>query len=222
MDLMNDDMSDKVRLQLPLSLGQRYGPTPTGLVDAKITTEMIRVKITVKIQTSGPIISVISPSHRIELDSYTTHLGRPSRRRSIAKFRSKTYLDRDFVLVIRADKLDAPRCFVERDTRGGTIALQLTVIPKFDLPPVPRQEYLFLVDRSSSMFGDRISVAKESLAMLIHCLPSQNTLFNIFSFGYDCVQLWYNSVTYDELTLQQAVCTPPTDPDCRYDELSDI
>lgn len=208
MDLMNEDLSDKVRLQLPLSFAERYGPTPTEMVDAAIpgSSEKVKVKITVEVQSTGALLSVISPTHDIQLKRYNTHYGRPSRRRMIAKYRSESFLDRDFILVIRADGLDTPRCFAETDPRGGTVALQLMLVPKFDLPPIPKQEYIFLVDRSGSMNHDqKIDVAKESLAMLIRCLPGNDTLFNVFSFGTGCSSLWPQSAPYNEQNLQHAV-----------------
>jgi hypothetical protein len=223
MDLMNEDLSDKVRLQLPLTFGERYGPTPAEMIGAAIpgATEKVKVKITVEVQSTGALLSIVSPSHDVQLKRYNTHYGRPSRRRMIAKYRSKEFLDRDFILVIRADSLDTPRCFVERDPRGGTVALQLMLVPKFDLPPIPRQEYIFLVDRSGSMDSDqKIDVAKESLAMLIRCLPSKDTLFNIFSFGTGCSSLWPQSAPYHEQNLQQAVSsTFPSTSETHGDDL---
>lgn len=208
---MNEELSDKMRFQLPMSLCESHGPIPEEPEDAKGSiSEKTKVEMTVEVQTNGDILSVTSPSHEIELKNYTTHYGRPSRRRMIAKLHSKDFLDRDFILIVQAEGLDNPRCFGERDIGGGTTALQFTLIPKFDLPPVARQEYIFLVDRSGSMNSDqRMDVAKESLALLIRCLPSAETLFNIFSFGTGCSSLWKQSVPYNEQNLTHAVSSNP-------------
>ena len=209
MDLMNCDyLSNKVQLLLPLALGHRYGVLPEKLEDAKGHDRSSKLKITVEIQMSGQILSVTSPSHEqgLVLEDYTTHHGRPSRRRVTAKLRSKTFLDRDFELVIQANELERSRCFVEKDPRfPGTIALQLMLIPHFDPPPIPEQEYLFLIDKSGSMSGGRIETAQKCVSLLLPCLPDQNTVFNIFDFASTHAQLWPGSRKYDSQNVQQAV-----------------
>lgn len=203
-----DFLSNRVQLLLPLALGRRYGALPEQFEDATGNTGLIRLEISVEVQMSGRILSVTSPSHErdLRLERYTTHYGRPSRRRITAKLRSTTYLDRDFELVIGASELERSRCFAEKDPRlSGTIALQLVMIPHFDLPLIPEQEYLFLIDRSRSMRGRRIEVARQSVTLLLRCLPGRNTVFNIFQFSTDHARLWSRSKTYDESNLRQAV-----------------
>ena len=212
MDLMNYDfLSNKVQLLLPLALGQRYGVLPELLEDAKGHLGRVKLKITVEIQMSGQILSVASPSHEsLFVEEYMTHYGRPSRRRVTAKLRSKTFLDRDFELVIQANELERSRCFVEKDPRlPGTIALQLMLIPNFNLPPVPEQEYLFLIDRSGSMHSGKIEMAQQCVSMLLRFLPEENTLFNIFDFADNHRQLWPRSRAYDTQSLQTAVSPGP-------------
>ncbi|KDQ53740.1 hypothetical protein JAAARDRAFT_197188 [Jaapia argillacea MUCL 33604] len=214
MDLMDDEFPDQVRFQLPMCVGERYGDVPPAMENASTASSATRIRITLDIQTSGHIQSVTSPTHTILLIPYRTHYGRSSFRRTTAKFRSTLFLERDFVLVVQAEGLDTPRCFAERarhprgSNNGGngreTIALQLTVVPKFELPPLPAQEYIFLVDRSGSMGGRRIDTAKGTLVMLLRMLPTRGTIFNIFSFGSQTDSLWESSVGYGEDTLNRA------------------
>jgi hypothetical protein len=209
MDLMNYDyLSNKVQLLLPLALGQRYGALPEQLEEAAGHLGRVKLKIAVEIQMSGQILSIHSPSHEQGLffEDYITHYGRPSRRRTTAKFFSKTFLDRDFELVVQANELDRSRCFVETDTRlPGTIALQLMLIPHFQLPPIPEQEYLFLIDRSGSMHSGRLDMAQQCVSVLLRCLPNQNTVFNIFEFDNIHTQLWPQSRPYNDRNVQEAV-----------------
>jgi von Willebrand factor type A domain len=204
MDLLDDEFIDEVRLQLPMSVGCRYGTPPPSLATSAETSTSTRLRITVDIQMSGVIQQISSPTHLIKEAPFVTHAGHASRHRKMTKFRSQTFLTGDFVLLVRADGLDAPRCFAERD-HSGTIALQLTLIPKIRLPPLPSQEYLFVVDRSGSMAGAPITIAKSALSMMLRMLPSSQTLFNIFSFGSVVDSLWPTSQEYSQYSLDSAV-----------------
>jgi hypothetical protein len=210
---MNEDNVDHMRLQLPMHIGERYGDQADLATSAP--SQRTRVRIKADIQTSGLIHDISSPSHPGQLTAarLPTHVpGRDSRRRWTVSYKSKIFLEKDFVLIIHAEHLDAPRCFAELDAhpesgRRATLALQFTVIPKFELPPVLTQEYIFVLDRSGSMEGDRIETAKNTVNMLLRMLPKDNTTFNIFSFGNQCDSLWPSSVLYDAFSLVNSVST---------------
>lgn len=140
----------------------------------------------------GAIKSITSPSHTISPSDVS------------AEFLSESFLEQDFVLVIKADGLNEPRCFAEQHP-SGTVAMQLTLVPQLDLPLISAQEYIFLVDRSGSMGGGRIETAKETLVMLLRALPTKGTTFNIWSFGSSCDSLFAESMPYSASTLAQAV-----------------
>lgn len=210
MNLMDDDLSNQVRLQLPMWVGQRYGRLPEGMVDAAAPSKRTRFRFDAHIQMQGVIGTVSSPSHtNVVVEAYKTYTGRRSRHRVTAKFRSSEYLQKDFVLVVDAASLDKPRCFAEVDPRGSdSLAMQLTLVPKFDVPRVASQEFIFLVDRSGSMgqADDRIGTAKKTLIALLRTLPGDGTMFNIFSFGQRCDSLWTpNSRPYSDTSVAQAV-----------------
>lgn len=216
MDLLDEAIRDCVRLQLPMSIAERYGTPPPAMNNASSATYQTRVRITVDIQTSDVIRDVRSPTHRISLQRYKTRTGRKSQRRLSAVWTSPEFLKGDFVVTIHADGLDKPRCFAEirkrRGPRGGeeeTIAMQLTLVPAFQAPRVPSQEYIFVIDRSGSMNGPSIETAKRTLSMLIRLLPSAQTMFNIFSFGSHVDSLWARSIPLDQTSLDQAVCISP-------------
>lgn len=210
MTLYTGDYVDQVRFQLPSYVGQRYGIPPEGLHNAiQPERDRTRISVTTEIQMSGRIQNITSPSHLSEIEEtrYATHLGRASRRRTTIRFRSNSYLERDFILVIRATDLDQPRCFVEvrKDPRHpDSLALQLTMVPKTKLPSVKAQRYLFLVDRSGSMGGSRIEIAKRVLIMMLRMMPSHSS-FNIFGFGSTHAMWRSSSEPYTQYSLEEAV-----------------
>lgn len=218
MSLMNDDNADEIRFQLPMCVGERYGEPIPELQDASAPSAQTRVRVTADIQTSGRIKSISSPSHSDELTEtrYPTHVGRPSRRRTTVKYRSSSFLERDFVLIVSAENLNKPRCFAElegnpEESDAATLAMQLTIIPNFDLASISTQEYVFLIDRSGSMSGSRIDTAKSTLVALLRMLPSNGTLFNVTSFGSRTESLWPRSQRYAAGSLENAVSnfSPP-------------
>ncbi|KAJ8520584.1 hypothetical protein ONZ45_g2604 [Pleurotus djamor] len=206
--LLNDDNADSVTFHLPAYVGQRYGPLPPALNDAASVSEKTRVHIKADIQTCGRLGKVWSPTHEVKETRYPTHRNRVSRRRTTVSYKSKQYLAKGFLLVIHAQGLDAPRCFAEvsrRSQRHGvsTVAFQLTMVPKFIIPELPCQEYIFLVDRSGSMAGQRIEKAKSTLALLLKLLPTHGTKFNIVSFGDTPQRFSSQSLPYDQATLEK-------------------
>lgn len=202
---MEDDVTDQVRLQLPMYIGFRYGAEPAGMAGACRVPEN-RISISADVRMQGAVKGITSPTHPT-----LTVLPDGSTQPRIAQYTSADFLQQDFVLVVAADGLDAPRCFAQR-APDGSVAMQLSIVPKFNLPPIPTQEYIFLVDRSGSMKGERIEMAKRALVMLLRALPSQGTSFNIFSFGNACDGLWTWSRPYDADTLEEAVCAYCCDP----------
>lgn len=196
---MEDDISDQVRLQLPMCIGMRFGELPQGMLGTR-SIHPDRITISVDVRMQGAVKKVISPTHPTVLVSAreSTDVIRTVRHTS------PDFMMRDFVLLIAADGLDAPRCFAQR-APNGTLAMQLSIVPKFDLPSIPRQEYIFLVDRSGSMGGQRIETAKRALMLLLRSLPSHGSWLNVFSFGSGSDSMWPCSVEYGEQSINQAV-----------------
>lgn len=204
-DLMNDDLADQIRFQLPMCVGERYGQLPDTMLDASNPSRSTRVRVVIGIQTKGDIQSIISPSHPSIRALPFQSDEEPSRNRMVVTYESSNFLTQDFVMNVQAEGLDEPRCFAEKDQKHGSVSMQLTVVPKFDLPPIPSQEYIFLVDRSGSMAGTRIETAKRTLVMLLRSLPAAGTTFNIFSFGTSSSKMFPSSRNYTQASLNEAV-----------------
>lgn len=67
-----------------------------------------------------------------------------------------------------------------------------------------RGEYIFLLDRSGSMEGQRISQATAALTLFIRSLPT-DSFFNVVSFGGDYKKLFDESEKYSNTTVVAAI-----------------
>ncbi|CAL1710157.1 unnamed protein product [Somion occarium] len=207
-DLVHDDVSRGVRLELPFCLGSVSDSMQISQLDTTVAPFLEpEVDIKVRIQTHNKIRNVYSRSHSgvaISLDS--TSQQSASRQHLIAQFHASKSLQQDFELIIEAEEQeDVSRCFAERHPEDpGSVAMHLTFIPQFSLPPSQSQEYIFLIDRSGSMTGERIVMAKHTLVMLLRSLPPEGTTFNVFSFGSSSYSLFASSRPYDDNTLHTA------------------
>ena len=54
---------------------------------------------------------------------------------------------------------------------------------------------MFLIDRSGSMYGERIEKAKEALVIFLKSLP-KDSYFNVYSFGSEYKTLFAMSKKY--------------------------
>lgn len=55
------------------------------------------------------------------------------------------------------------------------------------------------------MRGERIEIARQCMTLLLRCLPSHSTVFNIFLFSTSHAHLWPQSRTYNDPNVQEAV-----------------
>ncbi|KAJ7482239.1 von Willebrand factor type A domain-containing protein [Mycena galericulata] len=213
--LSEDEDNDSIRLHLPIHIGARYGNGPSsGATGNNVgyvwDTNSTFLEIFVNVEAVAPIAKIGCPSH-----SVSTELGPdptlpnaqelPFSNYARVTLSSDSPLDRDFVLTVKSAGLDAPRCVAELHPTHSTVALALTLVPRFTLPDLVRQEYVFVVDRSGSMSGRRMTAAKKALVVMLRSLPAQGSLFQIISFGNGCTKLWEDgSRPYNQLTLEHA------------------
>lgn len=52
--------------------------------------------------------------------------------------------------------------------------MQLTMVPNLGISPTAAQEYIFLIDRSGSMNGNKIETAKNAFVMLLRAQPGHD------------------------------------------------
>ncbi|KAJ7147292.1 von Willebrand factor type A domain-containing protein, partial [Mycena filopes] len=216
-ELSEDEENDSIRFHLPVHIGARYGAAPQSTSSAFRSNAFISsssptpfLNILMSVEAIAPIAKIGSPSHTV-----STELGPdpklpnfkelPFSNYARVSLSSDSALDKDFVLTVKSAGLDTPRCIAELHPTNDTVAMGLTLVPRFKLPDVSRQEFVFMVDRSGSMGGQRIEAAKKALVIMLRALPHQDSLFQIVSFGSSTRSLWpQGSKPYNQATLEEA------------------
>ncbi|BGP23824.1 von Willebrand domain containing protein [Rhodotorula toruloides] len=213
-ELTEGDTSDSIRFHVPAIVGQRYGDQPLFSSKPRPASSKTAFEFSANIEATSTITKVASPSHPVSLDfgpdpSLAHAATFPTANYVRVSFSASTTLEKDIVLAIHAAGLDQPRCVAELHPDGKSAAVSLTLVPRFKLPEVQGQEYIFLVDRSGSMGAwsegeGRIGMARKALVVLLRSLPSTSTSFNVVSFGNDVESLWPRSQPYNQSTLDTA------------------
>jgi Ca-activated chloride channel family protein len=147
------------------------------------------------------IYSIESPSHTIK----TTFNGDDT---TVTFSADKAAMDRDFVLTIAYDKNFANRAFLFKDNDETFIQVDLTPdeLAETGKPDSSSQgrEIVFVLDCSGSMGGESIEAAKKALEIMIRAL-NPDSMFNIYRFGTTFQNLYPQSKSYDENSMQEAL-----------------
>jgi Ca-activated chloride channel family protein len=145
-----------------------YITPPLGVVDYKIDVDLV-------VDLLRPIKSISSPSHNIRLQD----LANDAYRVRLAE--GPEVPDRDFILVCTCEEEESSRGFAYQN-EGNEGVMYLTFVP--EIPPVTDESiynYIFLIDVSGSMSGEKLEQAKNALNICIRNL-SDNDTFNIIAF----------------------------------------
>ena len=194
------------KLTIPTTVAPRYVPIADGSPEAmKIATiphdfnSPVRMILSLDILMQKEIISVTSPSHRIEITDKTKVADYFETK---AKFEGDTKkMDRDLIVYIKSEDPHQPRVMVEKDAMDSHVAM-LTFVPDFHLAE-HQMEAIFLVDCSGSMRGTSMDLAKEALLVFLHSLPVRS-YFNVIIFGSNYKSLFPESRIYDDHSFQDA------------------
>jgi len=156
--------------------------------------------IDIDVAMYGRINTIESPSHEIEI-------GLSERRNNEATVQyssDKVYLEKDFIVEIGAEKLDASKVLIEYNEELKSYASLLSLTPKFSQDEKLKVEIIFLIDQSGSMHGWKLDYLKDALNVFLKSMPV-NCYFNIIKFGSTYESLFEKSIKYNEESLNKAV-----------------
>ncbi|CAJ0876773.1 12753_t:CDS:10 [Entrophospora sp. SA101] len=208
-ELKHDSENEKIRFVLPTCIAERYGSSSSTANDGKkLAPDDVKysgkanyeLDLKVNCKMTSTIQSIESPSHLISTE---LNVDGNSKISNVILAEHITYLDKDFVLVVKSEDLDKPRAFLEYNPKTESNCLMLTLVPKFSLNPI-QTEIVFIVDRSGSMQGEPIKKAGQALELFLRSLP-EDCYFNVVSFGSSHDSLFPKSQEYSQETLNKAI-----------------
>ncbi|CAG7721881.1 unnamed protein product [Allacma fusca] len=208
-EVKNEKDSSAIRFFIPTTVAPRY--VPKRLDDEKSEdlkkmqfSESSPAPITIKVNVSiqGEIKTIESPTHKITVSSQGPIPTKENWTKAAIELSGKTTdMDRDFVLLITPTDTHKPRLYLEK--LETSLAVMAHLIPSFKLDE-QNAELIFVLDRSGSMQGQSIDLAKKALTLFLHSLPA-DCYFNIVGFGSTYKFLFPKSVKYDDDSLKKAV-----------------
>ncbi|CAB4431833.1 unnamed protein product [Rhizophagus irregularis] len=210
-ELKHDSETEKIRFVLPTYIAPRYGSSAStsssddGKIlepDTVLYSEEANfyLDLTVTCRMTSIIQNIESPSHKISTEMNIDENPKISK---ITLVDQITYLEKDFILVVKSKDLDQPRAFLEYNPETQTNCVMLTLVPKFSLNTTIT-ELIFVVDRSGSMSGEPMKKAAEALELLLRSI-SEDCYFNVVSFGGHHDSLFPKSQLYSEESLSEAI-----------------
>ncbi|KAF0496473.1 von willebrand domain-containing protein [Gigaspora margarita] len=216
-ELKHDAETENVRFVFPTAIAPRYGSSNDfydNFLDFFVNHEknlvpdvmsystkvVYYLALSITCRMSSVIQSVESPSHHISVELNIDGNPKVSR---ITLADQITYLENDFILVIKSLGLDQPRAFIEYNPKTETNCIMLTLVPNF-ATNVIMTELIFVIDRSGSMEGGSIKKASDALQVLLRSLP-KDCFFNVISFGSNFDSLFEKSQPYSEESFSKAL-----------------
>jgi len=200
-----------VRLTIPTTIAPRYIPPNDHSLAAKEISKIgykddsspkTPLHVNIDAFMKGKILEVVSPTHDfdVKISQEPNEHGQFNAMASL-KDANTDVMDRDLIVMLKSEKNDEPSIFLEKNEK--TLAAMVSLIPSFQLDQ-QKTELIFLVDRSGSMDGSSMELAKEALQLFLHSMP-MDCYFNIWSFGSHFSSLFQNgSKLYDDDTLAEA------------------
>eukprot|EP01134_Creolimax_fragrantissima_P003712 CFRG3712T1 len=191
--------SEAINFFLPTTVGARYTPVGEIAVHSK-NPPAASIVLTVDWTMPCGIISLTSPTHAATCVNNKNPSNDDTHHRANATIRSS--LGEDIVVLCKPMESHQPRVCVETDPSGNRV-MMLTMVPELTLNE-QKCEYIFVIDRSGSMSGERMANARAALNLFLQSLP-EDSYVNLVGFGSRYNVLFPScSKRYNEESLRSA------------------
>ncbi|XP_034023836.1 von Willebrand factor A domain-containing protein 5A-like [Thalassophryne amazonica] len=206
---------DGLSFCLPAVLNPRYQPQGSEGTSVQVTSVPASLvpyslSFSAKVSSPRPILKVESNCSLDPLQYINTE-----QTQATVNLAAGHKFDRDVELLIYYKDAHQPTAVVEAgqaSAKPGTLmgdpVVMLSLYPEFPQAAMSSVatcgEFVFLIDRSGSMGGERIRSAKDTLLLLLKSIPL-GCYFNIYSFGSHYEHIFPKSVEYSQKTMDEAL-----------------
>lgn len=145
-------------------------------------------------------LSIDSPTHNIDVEWGENNLAK------VTFVGEDNYFDKDFILLLKEDRLNEATGMIynyeEDEEEKGILYLRLK--PELEgEEDITGKDYIFLMDISESMEGEKLDQEKNALQLCIRNLSEGDT-FNLIAFGGELTYFAENSIPLNEENLDKA------------------
>ena len=206
---------------LPTVLNPRYSPASNPSPGVSGTIPRLPASVgspytfdfMLTVHSASEITAITSPSN-----SLSVQLNAADKSRADVKLAEAHQFDKDVVVHVMTKEPFKPHALVELGSANPNKAekasadsylekpvVMLNFLPHFEAPDESPSagEFVFIVDRSGSMGGERIRSAAETLLLFLKSLPN-GCYFNVIGFGSSFTKLFKKSLPYDDQSLNAA------------------
>lgn len=195
-----------VRFHVPFVLNQRYGQLPKDEVYKKEPKpKEFSFNATVNWPSGIEQIKAEDANQKIKVEF------KDDKRQALVSLAEKVNFEKDMLFYVYYKNVSKPHAIVEKaESEGkelfGQDVMMVNLFPQLpDFKEQVGQEYVFIVDRSGSMQGNKIESAKQTLLFFLKSLPVE-CAFNVISFSNSYELLFADSSKqYNEESMAAAL-----------------
>ncbi|XP_069107148.1 von Willebrand factor A domain-containing protein 5A-like isoform X2 [Argopecten irradians] len=208
---LTTDSEGIVTFTLPTVLNPRY--TPPGFEMSPPSSDAIHYT---DIQYQMRFVTKVEGQHLIKaivpkMDMLKVELAEDKKSANVTlDDATKFKFDHDLSLTLEYEDVFQPTVILEKgqNSKEGFLksdVVMMDFLPDLrSVPELTEAEFVFVIDCSGSMGGDRIAKAKETVLLLLKSLPV-GCFFNVVAFGSSFKWWFTSSMKYDETSLEEAL-----------------
>ncbi|XP_069106666.1 von Willebrand factor A domain-containing protein 5A-like isoform X2 [Argopecten irradians] len=200
-----------VTFTLPTVLNPRYTPpgfemSPPSSDAIQYTDIQYQMRFVTKVEGQHLIKAIVPKMDMLKVDLADDKKSANVTLDDATKFK----FDHDLSLTLEYEDVFQPTVILEKgqNSKEGFLksdVVMMDFLPDLrSVPELTEAEFVFVIDCSGSMGGDRIAKAKETVLLLLKSLPV-GCFFNVVAFGSSFKWWFTSSMKYDENSLEEAL-----------------
>ncbi|XP_069106897.1 von Willebrand factor A domain-containing protein 5A-like [Argopecten irradians] len=208
---LTTDSEGMVTFTLPTVLNPRYTPpgfemSPPSSDAIHYTDIQYQMRFVTKVEGQHLIKAIVPKMDMLKVDFAEDKKSANVTLDDATKFK----FDHDLSLTLEYEDVFQPTVILEKgqNSKEGFLksdVVMMDFLPDLrSVPELTEAEFVFVIDCSGSMEGDRIAKAKETVLLLLKSLPV-GCFFNVVAFGSSFKWWFTSSKKYKEKSLKEAL-----------------